>query len=188
MNTFLALRLADRPRDMLSALSERLQAWNLPAAWTHPEDYHLTLLFLGRLDADEARSLPSAVEIVADGVRRPRLAFSGLGATGGRTEPRVVYAALRDEEDACAGIHHDLAGALALEPEKRFMPHVSLCRPRPAHQRADAELPGNRDWPQLLEAHGLAEWGPCEVTHLVLYRTEPERRPRYRQLAAWPLV
>src|SRR4051812_13252402 len=109
---FLALRLADEPRDRLTIVSERLQAWQLPASWVHPDDYHLTLAFLGRVDPDEARFLPHVVADVAGSLRRPRLRFSGLGAFGGRTEPRVVFAALEDPEAACAGMHLDLCEAL----------------------------------------------------------------------------
>jgi 2'-5' RNA ligase len=186
-NAFLALRLADAPRDRLARVAERLQEWNLPAAWTHPEDYHLTLVFLGRIDDTEAGMIPHAIDLVAGALARPRLRFAGLGATGGRSEPRVVYAALEDAAGGCADMHHDLCDALGMEPEKRFLPHVTLCRPKTATPREVREQPLFRDWPHLLEAHGQADWGTCETTHLVLYRSEPERLPRYRELAKWEL-
>jgi 2'-5' RNA ligase len=189
MNTFLALRLADAPRDRLAQVAERLRAWNLPAAWVHPEDYHLTLLFLGRLSADETSMLPAAVDLVASSLRRPRLRFAGLGATGGRTEPRVVYAACADAAGGCADMHLDLSDALGMKPEARpFLPHVTVCRPKTATPREVREQPLMRDWPHLLEAHGQADWGDCETTHLVLYRSEPEGATRYRELASWPLA
>lgn len=189
MNHFLALRLADEPRDRLAAVAERLQAWQLPAAWVHPEDYHLTLVFLGGLDADEARVLPHLVESVASSLRRPRLRFSGLGASGGRTEPRVVFAALDDHEQACSGMHADLCDALGLAAERHFMPHVTLCRPRTATPRGGpARDPGNRGWPQLFAANGLADWGECQTTDLVLYQTRPDLGTRYQALASWQLV
>lgn len=184
MNHFLALRLADEPRDRLAAVAERLQAWQLPAAWVHPDDYHLTLVFLGALDADEARVLPHLIDGVASSLRRPQLRFSGLGASGGRTEPKVVFAAIEDEEHACAGMHADLCEALDHAPERRFMPHVTLCRPRSPVPR-DA---GNRDWPQLFAANGIADWGICQTTDLVLYQTRPELGTRYQPLASWQLV
>ncbi len=187
MNHFLALRLADDPRDRLAAVADRLQAWQLPASWVHPDDYHLTVAFLGAVDADEARYLPYSIASVAGSLRRPQLRFSGLGASGGRTEPRVVYTALDDPEQACAGIHRDLCDCLGMEPERQFMPHVSICRPRSATPR-DLAGAANRSWPLLLEAHGLADWGPCPTTDLVLYRTQPERGTRYQEVQRWPLI
>ncbi|MBA3685960.1 MAG: RNA 2',3'-cyclic phosphodiesterase [Planctomycetes bacterium] len=193
MNHFLALRLADAPRDQLAALSSRLQAWDLPANWVHPDDFHLNLLFLGRCDADEARTLPYTIEDLAQSLPRPQLRLAGLGAFGGRTEPRVVYAALEDRDGACARAHLDLCDALGMKPEAHFHPHVTICRPRPPHPHdathpsIRSARPGRRDWPTLLEAHGLADWGECPTTELVLYRST-DRTPRYAELASWRLL
>ena len=187
MNHFLALRLADAPRDRLGDLARRLQEWNLPANWVHPEDYHLTLAFLGHCDPDEVRIIPSAIEELACGLPRPRLRLAGLGASGGRSEPRVVYAAAEDPEGACAAIHRDLCEMLSLKPEPRFLPHIALCRPRPGNPVEAALRPARRDWPQLLEANGLADWGDCPTTDLILYRST-ERTPRYAEVARWPLL
>jgi len=185
MKHFLALRLSDQPRDRLAAVADRLREWQLPATWVHPEDYHLTLVFLGRLDADEARTLPYSLGGVAEGLFRPSLRLSGLGATGGRTEPRAVYAGVADPEGLCRQAHLDLSAVLGLDPERAFMPHITLCRPRPpaAHDHGNPR----RAWPQLLEAHGLADWGDCPMTDLVLYRTS-ERTPKYQVVASWPLL
>ncbi|HYE05275.1 MAG TPA: RNA 2',3'-cyclic phosphodiesterase [Planctomycetota bacterium] len=187
MNHFLALKLDDASRDRLATHARRLQEWLLPAHWTHVEDYHLTLLFLGQVDADEMRTLPYSIEPVAHGLRAPRLRFAGLGAIGGRTEPRVVYAALSDADEVCAHASRDLAETLGVEGERRFLPHVTLCRPRPPMPGEREVAGGRRDWPQLLEANGLADWGTCAVTDLVLYRST-ERTPRYEAIASWKLL
>lgn len=187
MNHFLALKLDDASRDRLAAHARRLQEWHLPAHWTHVEDYHLTLLFLGQVDADEARTLPYSVEPVAHGLHAPRLRFAGLGAIGGRTEPRAVYAALEDVDEVCAAASRDLSDSLGVEGEGRFLPCVTLCRPRPPMPGERDQIGGRRDWPQLLEANGLADWGGCVVTDLVLYRST-ERTPRYEPIASWKLL
>jgi RNA 2',3'-cyclic 3'-phosphodiesterase len=187
MNHFLALRLADEPRDRLAALSTRLQEWNLPANWVHPDDLHLTLLFLGRCDADEARTLPYTIEDLAQSLPRPRLRLAGLGALGGRSEPRVVYAGLEDRDGACGVAHHDLCEALGMKPEARFHPHITLCRPRGPQPFELSQMSARRDWPCLLAAHGQADWGECPTTELVLYRST-DRTPRYAELASWRLM
>jgi 2'-5' RNA ligase len=167
---FLALRLADEPRDRLAMIAERLQAWQLPAAWVHPEDYHLTLAYIGELDDDEVRVLPHVIGDVAGSLRRPELRFSGLGAQGGRAEPRVVFA------------------ALDLPARRQFSPHVTLCRPRTSAARELAAASGGHDWPGMFAANGLADWGACPTTDLVLYQSAGQQQIRYRALARWPLV
>lgn len=188
MNHFLALRLADRPRDLLATLSQRFQDWHLPANWVHPEDLHLTLFFLGRCDADELRTLPHAIDDLARTLVRPRLRLSGLGAAGGKTEPREVFAALDDPDGLCATTHAGLAETLGLPAERHYQPHITLCRPRSLTPLdAATGRTARRDWPHLLEANGLADWGDCPTTDLVLYRST-ERTPRYEALEAWPLI
>lgn len=189
MNHFLALRPAPVVRDRLAAVQDRLRAWNLPAAWVHPEDLHCTLLFLGQRDDDEAQWLPTLVEDVARSARVTGLQLTGMGAKGGRHEPQVVYVALADAQESCNGLHRDLAEVLDQEPERAFLPHITLCRPRTARP-GDERPASNASWPALLEAHGLAEWGACPMESLVLWRrTEDVRRTtRYEELASWPLA
>lgn len=185
MNHFLALSLDDATRDRLERIADRLKAWELPATWTHSDDYHLTLRFLGQLDDDEVHYLPSAIDLVAGSLRRPHLSLSGLAGFGGRTEPKAIFAAITDAGHACAHMHRDLGDALDLPAEPDFNPHVTLCRPQP---RGRTALRADRDWPALFAAHGLAEWGDCTTTDLVLYRSHPELTPRYVPLARWPLA
>lgn len=183
-NHFLGLRLDRASGDRLQAVAERLRAWDLPARWTHPADYHLTLLFLGPVDDAEASYLPAALDEVAGSLRAPALRFSGLGADGSSGDgPKYVFAAVDDPEQACDGMRRDLCEAMDLRPEPRFRPHVTLCRPQPV----PSGLPLMRDWPHLLEAHGQADWGSCVVEAVVLWRSAGAGATRYEALASWTL-
>lgn len=183
-NHFLGLRLDHASTDRLHAISDRLRAWQLPATWTHPDDYHLTLVFLGPLQDDEARYLPEALAEVAGSQRRPQLSFSGLGASGrSGDEPKYVFAAIADPELGCDGMRRDLCEVLEHRPEAAFRPHVTLCRPQPMPRG----LPLFRDWPHLLEAHGQMQAGACVVGDIVLWRSSGGGATRYEELASWPL-
>jgi 2'-5' RNA ligase len=186
VNHFLALTLDGAARDRLAQVAERFKAWDLPAAWVDPEDYHVTVAFLGELDEDEARLLPAAIDLVASGLRRPQLRFSGIGARAGRHQPQAVFAALADPEGRCADIHLDLCAALELTAERAFLPHVTICRPSrvPAWQGA---VPG-RTWSDLFLANGQADWGDCATTALAFCRRHDGPGPRYDVLTDWPLV
>jgi len=186
-NVFLALRPDAPSCERLRAVSERLEAWGLPGTWFHADDFHVTVLFLGAVERRELDLLPQAVDLVASSLRRPRLTFAGLGAVGGRTEPGRVYAALDDADGLCRDLHDDLCAATGEAVDRDFRPHITICKPHAMTPRERAALPGSRSWPQLLEAHGQADWGACEVTDLVLYQSQMERRPRYRVLASWPV-
>lgn len=183
MHHFLALRLADEPRDRLAAISERLQAWGLSAQWMHPDDYHLTLAFLGACSAEDLVGLRYAVDDIARTLIQPQLQLSGLGAWGGKTEPKIVYAACTDADHLCVLTHASLAEALQIDRDVHFHPHITLARP---HSRG-ASGSARGTWPDLLAAHGDADWGPCPTTHLGLFR-RTAGMPRYEQLESWPLA
>lgn len=182
MNHFISLLPDDATRERLAAVAERMQAWDLPARWVHPEDYHLTLNFLGHLDEDEARMLPHAIDDVAAHPVLEPLRLAGLGAFAGRSAPRVVYAALDDPQERCRHLADDLAAALGDDPDRRFHPHITLCRPQPGGGG------GGRGWPELLAGYGLADWGWCRPVAVALQAAEPgpHHLPRYRTLASWP--
>ncbi len=188
MNHFLALRPDGATRDRLHQVAERLRAWDLPATWTHPEDYHLTVLYLGDLDETAASWIAPAIADVAASIRQPSLQLAGLGASGtrGQTVPRTVYAAALDQAGMCYDLHRDLCDCLDDQPQTHFTPHLTICRPQPVTRREQAAAPLFRDWPHLLEANGQADWGACVVEALVLYRSTT-RTPRYAEVTRWRL-
>jgi 2'-5' RNA ligase len=178
MNYFLALRPTRSVRDRLAAVAERLQAWNLSGRWVDPEDYHITVCFLGRLEDTEARTIPWSVNDVARSLCAPNLDLPGLGACAGKREPRVVYAAVGDPDAWCMDLHLDLQDALGERPKRHFHPHITLCRPRGGGE-------GNT-WPALLGAHGRADWGSCDVGELISYRSLPAGgAERFQALERW---
>jgi 2'-5' RNA ligase len=112
----------------------------LPGArWIDPENYHLTLRFIG--DIDDAL----AGEIAGVLARVHRQAFDlrldGLTSFGGR-KPRAVVAAVAPVAPLMElqAEHERLLQRLGLEPEgRKYTPHVSLARLRDSSSREVAE-------------------------------------------------
>ena len=104
----------------------------LPGArWVEPENYHVTLRFMGDIEAGTAREVVSALGETAP--RGPvEVTFEALDSFGGR-QPRVVMvravptpalAELQAEQE-------QLLRRIGLPPEsKRFVPHLTLARLR----------------------------------------------------------
>src|SRR4029078_7104090 len=81
-----------------SSIAERLtllRAGLSGARWIDPENYHLTLRFIGDVDRHTARDFPTALgEIVAYPFE---LRLNGLGSFGGG-KPRAIFAAIAPSE------------------------------------------------------------------------------------------
>jgi len=108
------------------------------ARWLEPEDYHVTLRFIGDIDARTARDID---ETLSD-IRRPKalVSFEGLSWFGG-DKPRAIVAKVKAEPalmDLQAEQERRLR-RIGIEPETRkYRPHVTLARLRGASQTAVA--------------------------------------------------
>jgi 2'-5' RNA ligase len=112
----------------------RLSAFRggLPGArWIDPENYHITLRFIGDIDDGTARDVYS---VLGDGRRRSPLTVTidGLDTFGG-SRPRTVLARAAPTSDLSdlQSEQERLVRRVGLPPETRkFTPHVTLARLR----------------------------------------------------------
>ncbi|MGV7034570.1 RNA 2',3'-cyclic phosphodiesterase [Methylobacterium symbioticum] len=104
----------------------------LPGArWVEESDYHVTLRFLGDIDADVAEDVLEALSAM-----RPRapipVTLDGLGAFGG-DRPRALFASVVQEPELMdlQAEQERLVRRAGVAPEtRRFTPHVTLARLR----------------------------------------------------------
>lgn len=120
------------PADIGMALSS--YRGGLPGArWVDPENYHITLRFIG--DIDE-RMAGDVFSILGDVRRRNPIPITidGLDTFGGG-KPRAVFARASGNAELSdlQAEHERLLRRIGLPPEKRkFTPHVTLARLRDA--------------------------------------------------------
>jgi RNA 2',3'-cyclic 3'-phosphodiesterase len=116
------------------AIADALRAWQggLPGArWIEPNDFHVTLRFIGDVDATTADDV---VEALSEMRVRPALTVTldGLGIFGG-DRPRALYASVVPEAELTdlQAEQERLVRRAGVEPERRkFTPHVTLARLR----------------------------------------------------------
>ncbi|WP_051630691.1 RNA 2',3'-cyclic phosphodiesterase [Afifella pfennigii] len=127
---FTALEL---PADIAFSLS--LLRGGLPGArWIDPENYHMTLRFIGDVDHNIAHEVAGTLARVS----RPsfKLALAGLGSFGSR-KPHSLWAGVAPSQEL-KELQADLERRLqrlGLEPDRRkFTPHVTLARLKTASQ------------------------------------------------------
>jgi RNA 2',3'-cyclic 3'-phosphodiesterase len=114
------------------------------ARWLEPDDYHITLRFVGGVDGDVARDIADTL----DDIRRPKalISFEGLSWFGG-DKPRAIVAKVK-AEPALMGLQAEQERRLrriGIEPETRkYTPHVTLARLRGAGQAVIASYLAER--------------------------------------------
>ena len=145
---FTALSVPPRVRAALASLRGGL----VGARWSEPDDYHLTLRFIGDVDVHTA----NAVAEMLDGAGHGPVAvdFEGLSWFGG-DKPRAIIAKVKPAPALVdlAADHERRMRRVGLTPETRlFTPHVTLARLRGAGPAAVADYLATRG---RLEAPGF---------------------------------
>lgn len=114
------------------------------ARWIEPEDYHITLRFIGDVDHATAREISSSLASIR---RDPcEITINDLSTFGG-DKPRALIARVQATPSLveAQGEQERLARRLGLAPEPRkFAPHVTLARLRGASAADVAFYLGSR--------------------------------------------
>lgn len=175
---FVAVPIGDALR---AEMASAVEPWTPDGAlrWSAPENWHLTLAFLGSIDPVTVGAVRTKVSEVARRHESMRLEAGGIGAFPSAARARVVWYGIEDAEGRSAALAADLAASLELKTGSPFRAHVTVARIR----RGSADL---RDW--LSRASASAPNGSLEIGQMELVRSHlGSGAPRYETLAAFEL-
>ncbi|TYP70784.1 RNA 2',3'-cyclic phosphodiesterase [Paenibacillus methanolicus] len=158
--------------------------------WTHPEDLHITLQFLGNTETDRLDQVSRKLAAVVALHEGPALSLTieSLGTFGRPTTPAILWAGIGGEGAVpLHGIQRRVADAMksiGFAPDNRpFHPHLTVAR------EYRGETP--------LQAEALERFGSpadprgrpfvWEAADIMLYRSHLNRKPMYEPLARFPL-
>jgi 2'-5' RNA ligase len=131
---FLAIPIPDDVRAELLQLQLQLQPL-LPlhaVRWTKPEQFHLTLEFLGNVPVANTDALSRAARAVCDAAPAMRLRAEGAGFFPHARSPRVFWVDIKSMDGLLLEFQQRLE--LAVQPfvekpeDKKFTAHVTLAR------------------------------------------------------------
>jgi 2'-5' RNA ligase len=152
IRTFIAVDVGKENRDRIVSLQESLARSGTEVKWVEPENLHVTLLFLGEVDA---REVPRVCQIVQEGVAaRPAFSMTvgGVRSFGNPRRPRTVWVGITEGAEQLVAIHDALEPPLEelgyRREERRFTPHITMGRVR-SDRGADAlaaALAKRADW------------------------------------------
>ncbi len=173
MRLFIAVNLAEAVRRQLWDATAALRRAETAVKWVGVDGLHLTVKFLGDVDAARVRDITATLDAALAGHRAFPLDLNGFGAFPSLERPSVVWAGC-ERTAALELVYHDVEAAcerLGFPLEVRaFQPHITLGRVRRGKRVTD--LAG------LLTGLAVAATDHVETVDLMESTLGPEG-PRY---------
>ncbi len=174
----------DIPEAQREAVVRAVEPWRERlegGRWVRPENWHITVKFLGRTWPRLVEWVHEQCRDAASAIRPFRLGLGGLGVFPRPSSARVLWVGLEDRDQSLRSLAAALDDRLSAEfpPEKRpFSAHLTVARfqpPTSVHDVAD-ELSRVR-----------IDASPFRVGELVLYRSHlSPKGARYEPLRRFP--
>lgn len=180
---FLAVRLPDPIKQALNEAKGRFQKNLSFQRWVHPEDYHITLAFLGHANENQLKDVNELVPNYTKSEKTIPLTISKIGTFGMKSSPRIFWAGLNDSEELQSLRNKVYAACeqVGFQLEKRvFHPHITLARKWGSEEAFN---------PTDLDVNNVFCDQPLhfQATEVVLYKTNLEQTPKYENLITFSL-
>ncbi|MBM3127321.1 MAG: RNA 2',3'-cyclic phosphodiesterase [Chloroflexi bacterium] len=173
IRTFIAIELTEPLRRALATAQARLQRDHATRAirWVAPENIHITLKFLGDVDAAQMPTLQRAIADVCAAIPPFALTLGGVGAFPNTRKPSVVWIGARGQIEIAARLAQkidDACAALGFAREARaFTPHLTLGRVKRDASPNERQLIG-----ALIEQTQIGDFGELRVERVSVMKSE----------------
>lgn len=178
---FFGIGLTSEATKWASNIQEALKSELDFERWTHPDDLHVTLKFLGGTAADELSELENRLDATDFG-RSFSLDLGSVGYFGDPHRPRVLWLGM-ESSPALQVLRTKLekmafAAGVPVDP-RPFRPHITLAKRWKGGEKAEA-LSAVLD----SQPHGLYR---MRVNGFHLYRIHPSKTPKYDRVKTYEL-
>ena len=113
IRTFIAFALPDTILSALGRVQRDLKACGLKAKWVRLQGIHLTLKFLGDIEAHQADPVADKMAAAARGIDPFMLGAAGIGVFPNIRRPRVIWAGLSGDLEPLADLQRRIDAALS---------------------------------------------------------------------------
>ncbi|WP_054956585.1 RNA 2',3'-cyclic phosphodiesterase [Paenibacillus dakarensis] len=174
MRLFIAVPLPQVVSEHIQRWSQEIGKQMLFRKWVHPQDYHITVQFLGDVKSKNVDSILSSLQAAVVKQQTIELSLQGAGVFGLSSAPRVLWAGIAGETEKLGKLQQAVTTAmlpLGFKPEDRpYRPHITVARKYKGGSIA-AELINTGPEP--------VSW---TTDKLVLFRTHMHSSPMYEIL------
>lgn len=132
IRAFIAISLPESVLQAMGQVQETLRRLGHGIRWVRKEGIHLTLKFLGNVDADRVKNIHMAMERASKGTSPFVLTGDGIGVFPDHRRPRVIWIGLSGDLQVLFALQANLESqlkGLGFQKEKRpFKGHLTLGR------------------------------------------------------------
>jgi len=130
MRLFVAVNFSETVRDTIAGAINNFPVTDPPWRWSRPENWHLTLKFLG--ETDRADDVTAALERIARNHKSFAMSVDDFGAFPNLKRPRVLFYRVSDGVDELTTLAADVERtleAIGFPAEDRpFRAHATIAR------------------------------------------------------------
>ncbi len=158
MRAFFCLELEPNVKRAIDAWAQPLRPVNARVSWVKPENFHVTLKFLGEIEVRTMANLRINAEAIAKNIKPFSLSLNTAGAFPNEQKPRVVWvgcSALPEELTHLSQLLEERMSVLEFSPERNFRAHVTLDRVKEENRIGVEELSKRRKNLGKFESHNL---------------------------------
>lgn len=184
MRLFIAVNLSSDVRDLIARAIESFPVDRPPWRWVRPENWHVTIKFLGNVEERNIEAISNSLEVVSARHTAFQLALRDFGGFPNLRRPRVLFYHIDTGAESLRRLAADVDRALLdaagiKKEEKAFRAHVTVARVK------------SRLAPPVIDKLGLApslEHAVQQVDSVDLMKSELHRDgARYERLKGFAL-
>jgi 2'-5' RNA ligase len=164
MRVFVAIPLPSELRSKLLAVQQEFRQIPLEATWVREDGFHVTLKFLGEVQAERVDDIVAAMLETVRKYRPFVVKLREVGVFPHESQPRVLWVGLRDQAGVLGHLQRNLEESLARKgfphDVRSYNPHLTLARLK--------NLKYQSEFSRSLDRQRNHEVGQFEVNHLEL--------------------
>jgi 2'-5' RNA ligase len=137
VRTFICIEIPELIKERIDRLQATLRAIEAQVSWTKPSNIHLTLKFLGGVEASRIADVCKAVERASSGISRFEVEVGGAGCFPSPRNPRVLWVGFSVVPESLKRLYANIDQELAQEgfprEKRKVSPHLTIGRIRTPH-------------------------------------------------------
>ncbi len=132
MRTFIAFEFDNLLKQRIALIQDKLRRLSIRGRWTHIDNFHLTLKFLGDTAEEQSNKIEEQLLDALSSANAVNLSLDNIGFFSGDSDIRVLYLSLKGEIRDLQKLNSNVEDSMAklgYGREKRsFSPHITLGR------------------------------------------------------------